>query len=90
MIGQFILYKPKENHKNIKVKLIYKTQKGIVRKVKLYCDYYMLYFEFIYYGFPSLYYDFFIYETEVIFAISISRQYLNEDIGNIISSFLIY
>ena len=88
MIGQMILYKPKET--NNSVKFIYKKRKGIIRKIKIYFDYYMLYFEFTYYGFPSLYYDFFIYETEIIFAHSISRQYLNEDIGFIISSFLLY
>ncbi len=95
MIGQMILYKPKEidvdsnNKPKVKVKLIYKKRKGVIRKIKIFYEYYMLYFDFTYYGFPSIYYDFFIYETEIIFAISISRQLLNEDIGIIISSFLL-
>uniref|UniRef100_A0A6C0ESJ6 Uncharacterized protein n=1 Tax=viral metagenome TaxID=1070528 RepID=A0A6C0ESJ6_9ZZZZ len=90
MIGQMILYKPKETIKGSSIKFIYNKRKGIIRRTKIFSDYYMLYFEFTYYGFPSLYYDFFIYETEIIFALSISRQYLNEDIGIIISSFLVY
>lgn len=90
-----ILYKPKEsdvdsnNKPKVKVKLIYKKRKGVIRKIKIFYEYYMLYFDFTYYGFPSIYYDFFIYETEILFAISISRQLLNKDIGIIISSFLL-